>query len=445
VSSAWINHAPGAAIHAVMISKTPVDAAKVFAKFNKIYVNSARSEFVRFKQRIVRSCCFWPYWTDITQPLDTAYHFRSRPDMITKDGLDEFLGQVQSELLDFDRPVWQLWHFGNFVDENGKACSATMLRMHHAMADGFTALRAMMQGAEPMKPPDTGFTRSPSSRSEQRPKISFFRKFHYVLAAVRKLVLMRNDSVSVFKGSALLGAEDPRVVAWSALKDISVNDLKAAGRSLGDASINDILLTALTAAFQTYAEQSSEAKLPKHITASMWVSLSPLNQIYKDFDELPFRWSNSGLGTVYVKLPVGNKEDPRQLLQSTIAMTRDPALMLEAGVATSILMVMGWMPRTLFRPIWNLIANKVSTSMSNIPGPQFAMEWIGIPLRCILFFVPPVGTVSLFVTIATFNGEVTLGLGGDSRVFRSDALRRISEEFFPAEMQSLVRRNSASS
>merc|ERR1719261_1164701 len=100
---------------------------------------------------------------------------------------------------------------------------------------------------------------------------------------------------------------------------------------------------------------------------------------------------------------------------------------------------MGWLPAWLGRLVWNTTTNKVSVSMSNVPGPQFAMKWCGGPVSRMLFFVPPTGTVSLFATIATLNGDVTVGLGGDAAVFSDETLEKIAGRYFEEEIKNLQR------
>eukprot|EP00932_Pfiesteria_piscicida_P006783 SRR837773.16744.p1 GENE.SRR837773.16744~~SRR837773.16744.p1 ORF type:complete len:254 (+),score=36.45 SRR837773.16744:77-763(+) len=69
--------------------------------------------------------------------------------------------------------------------------------------------------------------------------------------------------------------------------------------------------------------------------------------------------------------------------------TNDPALMLEAGTATKLCAMLGWLPPCISKKVWPVVTNKVTVSMSNVPGPQFPMKWIGQPVKSMLFFVPP--------------------------------------------------------
>merc|ERR1712232_975350 len=89
------------------------------------------------------------------------------------------------------------------------------------------------------------------------------------------------------------------------------------------------------------------------------------------------------------------------------------------------------------RPLWDMLSNNCSASASNMPGPQTAMKWCGEPVESWLFFVRPQGTVSLFITIATFNGKVCVGLGGDASVLDSENLKHTVREDFETALGEL--------
>jgi len=436
ISSAYINHIMEAVIHGLVTATERKDADSVFEAFDKTYVSTSRPEFARFKQRVVKRDWLWPYWTDASANFDRNHHFRVVKDPLTKEGLEQRLAQIQTDIMDIERPLWELWHFENFTDVDGKASSVTMLRMHHAVADGFTGMRVIMQGAQPNKPP----AEVVQSRGDRRPRLGLCQLVRYWLRSIRKLLLMQDDKPSTFKATTRLTPTARKVVTWNELKAANVADLKALGKELNGATINDILISALAGALRKYTETTPDAGLPADLTACTWVSLSPLKHIYTDFDQLPLRWGNSTLGAVYIKLPIGpdhgqcSTHETMELLRKS---TGDPALMLEAGTATKLLSMMGWLPRLAAAPVWGPLANKVSVSMSNVPGPQFPLEWCSVPVRNMMFFVPPTGTISLFVTIATWDGQIIVGMGVDGTLMSQEALSSIAGELFEAEIRQL--------
>jgi len=213
----------------------------------------------------------------------------------------------------------------------------------------------------------------------------------------------------------------------------------------GGATVNDVLLAALGGAFRRYIANlgAGQQAIPKDITACIWVSLSPLNHVYKSFEEVPLKWGNSTLGTVYVKLPLtmpssaGLKNIPegvRDMRERTGA----PELALESVIAMQILRWLGVLPKLLIRPLWHILSNKISCSTSNVPGPPFHMKWCGSPVQSINFFVPPQGTVSVFATIVTYDGSISIGLSSDPAVMNADELEQISGMLFEAELNEML-------
>merc|ERR1712039_198366 len=89
-------------------------------------------------------------------------------------------------------------------------------------------------------------------------------------------------------------------------------------------------------------------------------------------------------------------------------------------------MGLGILQRLVGMLLWGPIANRVSVSMSNVPGPQFPLEWCSIPVDKMMFLLPPTGRISLFLTIATWDGKASVGMAVDGTLLSQEALRRIS-------------------
>lgn len=360
--------------------------------------------------------------------------------------LEERLGKMEADLLDFNRPVWQVWHFENYTDEDGRLRSVSLLRIHHAMGDGFTMMRAFLQGCQPNKPP-VGTARRPRDRRPQAKSgclkfmVKPFMVLHYFLRAVRKLLFMRPDKPSFFKASAVISPTAPKHTSYHEVTGASVEDLKAAAGAISEATINDVLLVALNGALQRFAQQKArdQRELPGEINTTMWVSLNPMNHVYKDFSEVPLKWGNAKLAACYLSLPIVSSHGRpfNAALHDMHQITTDPGLMVEAMVGTTILKVLGCLPAAVLSPVWVTLANKVSMSMSNVPGPQFSFEFLGTPVRALVFFVPPTGTVSCFFTLITLNGKVIVGMGADPSCLTHEELSLITGPLFEAEVARL--------
>ena len=61
----------------------------------------------------------------------------------------------------------------------------------------------------------------------------------------------------------------------------------------------------------------------------------------------------------------------------------------EPYIGNALIALFGSLPRVLTRPIWKALAFKTTLSMSNMPGPQFPLAFLGSPIDQIFFFVAP--------------------------------------------------------
>ena len=61
----------------------------------------------------------------------------------------------------------------------------------------------------------------------------------------------------------------------------------------------------------------------------------------------------------------------------------------EPYIGNALIALFGSLPRFLTRPIWKALAFKTTLSMSNMPGPQFPLAFLGSPIDQIFFFVAP--------------------------------------------------------
>jgi hypothetical protein len=64
--------------------------------------------------------------------------------------------------------------------------------------------------------------------------------------------------------------------------------------------------------------------------------------------------------------------------------------------------------------VLDLLANKATAVMTNLPGPQKQLYMAGARLRQIMFWVPQSGDIGMGVSILSYNGGVQFGLITDA-------------------------------
>jgi hypothetical protein len=293
------------------------------------------------------------------------------------------------------------------------------MKYHHCMGDGFTLARTLFTGAEVHIPESSEAKTSPRSSTEGGMGAG------KALTAAAKLLTLQDDKPSLLKAQSLLKPLDPRIACFVTSK-ITITEIKKAAKSKGF-TINDMVLAALSAALRKYQLQKRAMNIGTEVVdplAAVWVALRPLAEAYtkQDADKVS-EPGNTTLGAVYVRLPVTKEFDERadrvQAIYDEISKLKGSP---EPLMAQGTMGLFGLMPSKLSNPIWNALSNKVSISVSNVPGPSNDFTWCGARLTGLTVFVPPVGTISTFCLITSFNDHITLSLSLDGTLFsKSDA------------------------
>jgi hypothetical protein len=104
-------------------------------------------------------------------------------------------------------------------------------------------------------------------------------------------------------------------------------------------------------------------------------------------------------------------------------------------VALGVLAATGMAPKFVQDIALDILANKASAVMTNVPGPTQPLYMAGAHLAQQMFWVPQSGNIGMGVSILSYNGKVQFGLVTD-RHFVTDPERIVSR--FRAEFEKLV-------
>merc|ERR1712232_241323 len=182
-----------------------------------------------------------------------------------------------------------------------------------------------------------------------------------------------------------------------------------------------------------------KGKVPAQVNVAMWCSMNPFSSLYKDPSEMPLVNTNSGLAAVYLMIPLGGGANPKGNIAEIASRIKKLIGSPEPLLANRLMAFFGMWPRIVARPVWDAVSNKVSISASNMPGPPFPLKFLGLPVESWLFFVPPNGTISTFVTTYTFGGRVNFGLGGDAAIMELESLRQAVKVDFDEALRDLAK------
>ncbi len=395
--------------------------------------------FRRFRQKATTTSS-GAYW-EIDEDFDIHGHIRrvALPGAADQDELEEYVSDLASTALDPSRPLWQFHFVENFVDG-----PVVVTRIHHCYADGIALVQVFLSltdagpSAVQLKSNGQAWKKQKARESSVFQRLlepakdgmdfaiqksqQFFDEAVQILQQpdkageyltiaselLRELsqaLLLPNDPPSRFKGR--LGVR--KRVAWA--DPVSLDEVKALGKALG-CTVNDILIAAVTGALRAYLlEQEHDLNALPEIRATVPVNLRPLEHA----KEL-----GNHFGLVFLALPV-NEGNPLERVYRVQERMNELKASRQATVAFGLLAALGMGPHAVQKPALDLLSEKATMVLTNVPGPQQPLYLAGGEVKDMMFWVPQSGTIGMGVSILSYNGKVFFGLMTDRRLVNDPA------------------------
>jgi len=331
-------------------------------------------------------------------------------------------------------PRHPLWNF-TLVD-NYLAGSALIARIHHSIADGIALVGVLLSltddapGAPIGRPPRrrrahseddwtldhliapvAGLLKDAAKLSggalekylevlrHPAQALDYARIAARVAEDVAALATMPDDSPTRLKGRPGVRKE----VAWS--EPLPLAEVKAAGKALG-CSVNDVLLSSVAGAIGGYLASKGDRVAGVEVRAMVPVNL-----------RAPGAEPSLGnrFGLVPLVLPVGIANPFRRLYEVHERMEALKGSYV-AALSLGLLGIVGLLPRAVQEEVVELLANKATAVMTNVPGPQAPLYLAGRRIEELMFWVPQSGNIGIGVSILSYNGGVQFGLLTDRRL-----------------------------
>ena len=406
-------------INSLLLFDEPVDWARVKAVIRERLLD----RYPRFSQRVVqtggpRGGAFWE--DDPHFDPELHLHHLALPEPRDRAALQELVGDLMAAPLDHAKPLWSIY----LIDDYGEGC-AVYVRMHHCIADGIALARVMMSLTDAQ--PDAGIA-PPAPAGDAGPGVpgqllhagraaagALAHEGYEVLrhpdAELHRLAQLAQEDATALAHVFLPGPDTPsplkgelgvaRRVAWS--EPLSLASVKAVAHANG-ATVNDVLVTAMTGAIRQYLERRDA--LVDELRAFIPFNLRPLDQ------PLPASLGNK-FGLVFLPLPVGIRTPSlrlRRVKRHMDEIKNSP----EGTIAYGVLEAMGHMPVQVESAILDLFSAKGTAVITNVPGPREPVYLAGSPVQAVAVWAPTSGSVSMSVSIFSYNGEVTVGVMADA-------------------------------
>lgn len=350
-----------------------------------------------------------PCWAEEPQP-DLSWHVAEARDgePLNEERFRRLAGEVLAERLDRERPLWRL---DVVALEGGR--TGLVGRIHHALADGVTAIRLVAgllfdepsAGSGPVARAGSGAAAS----AERAPLPAEHRERPLLVrlpGALRRELRPGADTPL----DRHIGSE--REVAWTAFP---LARLKAAGHASGcDATVNDVVLAVICGGLRSWL--GAAGSRPAALRAQVPVCLH-------------LRDGGTDVGNrdsfLNVDLPL-SEPDPFDRLRLINAETSRRKLEHDADTLYSFFHALG-----RFRPLYEGVTRVISgprefaLSVSNVPGPRERPLVCGHEVREFCSFAEPADRHALRVAVISLGGDLAFGLCSDPQAIRE--LNRLSD------------------
>jgi diacylglycerol O-acyltransferase / wax synthase len=351
--------------------------------------------------------------------LDLEYHVRRSA--LPSPGDERELGIVVSRLhghpVDFHRPPWELHLIEGL--EGGRF--ALYVKVHHALVDGYSAMRILQQGLA--RDPDDRtrplfFSIPPPARDEPEPAGVHFPE---LMASVRaQLGSARSVARALIKlaraprfgarqlvtplhaPKCILNARISRSRRF-ATQQLATARLKAVAKAAGG-TLNDVVLALSAASLRRYLAELDA--LPEEPL----VAMVPVNIRAKDDVG-----GGNAVGAILASLAT-DRADAAERLAAIIASTASAKEQLQgmskaAMLQYSALLVSPFMLQMIpgaagrVRPTFNVV-------ISNVPGPEEPLYFRGARLEAAYPMSIPVHGLALNITVNSYAGTINFGFIG---------------------------------
>lgn len=335
-----------------------------------------------------------PSWADTTPDLAWHVSAAARGDPLSDEQFRLLAGELLARRLDHSRPLWR-------IDVVPLSDQRTGLvgRIHHAMADGISAMRAIGILLWDAEPQGTG---GPGSRNRQAAETGprdegeagFRRTLSGLPGTLRRELRPGADTVLDRHISSR------RELAW---ESVALERLKRIERGAGEGvTVNDVVLAIVAGALRRWIESGDR---PASLRAQVPVSLHSRTE------------SASSMGNrdsfFNVDLPIG-EPDPLARLLAINAETRELKGDHDAETLYSFFHALGRF-RPLARGVTRIVSGprEFALSVSNVPGPRQHPTILGHPVAEFCSFAEPADRHALRIAVVSLGGVLAFGLCAD--------------------------------
>ncbi len=394
----------------------------------KAHVRSKLQYIPRYRQRLD-----WvpydrrPVWVD-DEHFTLEYHLRhsSLPKPGSNEQLKSLAGRVVSTPLDRNKPLWELWIVEGIEDDR----FAIIAKIHHCMIDGIsgvdltTILLNIIPTSEIEEIPDWAPRPAPTpsqlavaeaARFTRRmiDRLSHFSEALKEGADLADRTMDRSAAALSSLRSGWLSSSDRtplnpdigpnRRFDWTELPLDGIKQIKS---KLGG-SVNDVVLAITAGAVRTFLTDDRDYD----VSEAEFRVMNPVSTRKAD--------QRGALGNQVamwlLDLPI-SEPDPRERMELVKRGTSNLKRTNQALGASTLVELSSGTPLTLLSLASRLVGPRIrpfNMTVTNIPGPQFPMYFLGSEMIANYPMVPLWAQHGLGVALFSYNGRLLWGIQAD--------------------------------
>ena len=365
-----------------------------------------------------------PIWID-DDHFDIAYHVRltALPKPGGWEQLVALTQRVEEQLLDRERPLWELW----FVEglEGGKV--ALIQKTHHALVDGIsgvdvaTILFDTSPEHQPVEPPEWVPESAPTASEllvkTLRERITEPAEMMRTVRRALRGPRVAMDRVTQLARSLATFVERDAVAPRTSLNTsltgrhrrlatarVSLDDVKRIRRAYGG-TVNDVVLSGVSGALALLLRSRGEPVDDVHLRILCPVSVR---------DDSERNTLGNKVSAMFITLPIGIA-DPAERLAAIHANTKHLKEREQAVGADFLLGLTHYAAPTLVNLAARVVHRQpfINLVVTNVPGPQIPLYLMGARMLEAFPIVPLTRNLSVVVGILSYDGVLYFGLFGD--------------------------------
>jgi diacylglycerol O-acyltransferase len=363
-------------------------------------VGARIASFSRLHQRVELPRHGQPSWVEAEPELGWHVAEAGVGAPLDEEGFRLAAGRIIAKRLDHERPLWRL---DLLPLEGGR--TGIVGRIHHAMADGVTAIRIAAGLLWDLPEGDGGAVSAPAPKAKRAERAAAERSPLPPEHRERPVLIRLPGAL---RRELRPGADTPldkhigseREIAWTV---VPLARLKRIGQAAGEGfTVNDVVLAVVAGALRQWLEGAGSR--PASLRAQVPVCL----HLREGGTEIGNRDS-----FLNVDLPLA-EADPVERLRAINAETREAKLDHDADTLYSFFHALG-----RFRPLYDGVTRIISgprefaLSVSNVPGPRERPLILGHEVHEFCSFAEPADRHALRVAVISLGGDLAFGLCSD--------------------------------